>query len=293
MATFAKSTFSAKSYAAFRPTYPQSLYQTVLSYHQGPRNLCIDLGCGHGLVGRELSKSFASVIGTDPSKGMIAQARNSTPRDQYGNMDFREASAESLPFVEDGSVDMVVAGQAAHWFNYPKLFKELARTVRPGGTMAFWGYKDHVFVDFPKATQIMDHYCYGQDKDLLGSYWSQPGRSIVQNKLGDIKPPEDQWEDIQRIEYEPGAMGKGTGKGTMFMNSRMKVGQCKSYVRTWSSYHGWQETHPDQIAKDKGGNGDVIDEMLEAISKESPEFKDEDFELDIEWGSGLVMARKR
>lgn len=224
---------------------------------------------------------------------MIAQARSSTLKDQYSNIDFREAPAEHSPFIEDGSVDMVVAGQAAHWFDYPKLFKEMARIVRPGGTMAFWGYKDHVFVDFSKATELMNHYSYDHDKDLLGSYWSQPGRSIVQNKLREIKPPEGQWGDVQRIEYEPGVKGKRSGEGTMFMSSRMSIGQCKSYVRTWSSYHGWQETHPDLVAKNKGGQGDVIDELFDVISKESPEFKNEDFELDMEWGSGLVMARKK
>lgn len=224
---------------------------------------------------------------------MITQAKSSTPKEQYSNIDFREGPAEDLPFVEDGSVDMIVAGQAAHWFDFPKLFKELDRIVRPGGTMAFWGYKDHCFVDYPKATELMNHYAYDLNKDLLGSYWSQPGRSIVQEKLRAIKPPEDKWADIQRIEYEPSVQGKESGEGTMFMSSRMNVGQCKSYVRTWSSYHGWQETHPDQVAKDKGGNGDVIDELFDVISKESPEFKDNDYEVEMEWGSGLVMARKK
>jgi ubiquinone/menaquinone biosynthesis C-methylase UbiE len=72
---------------------------------------------------------------------MIKQARSST---KETNVEFREASAEDLGFVEDGSVDLVVAGQAAHWFDYSKVWPSLTRKVRSGGTIAFIGYKDHV-----------------------------------------------------------------------------------------------------------------------------------------------------
>ncbi|KAK4984724.1 trans-aconitate methyltransferase 1 [Elasticomyces elasticus] len=299
MATFAKATFSAASYATFRPTYPLSLYSAVLSYHQGARNLCIDLGCGHGIIARELAKHFTHVIGTDPSPGMIAQARSSTATP--ANVEFHQASAEDLSWctdeekgrVEDGSVDMVVAGQAAHWFDYPLLFKELSRVMRRGGTMAFWGYKDHVFVNFPRATQILGEYTYGTDRDLLGNYWSQPGRSIVQNKLRDIVPPVEEWEDVQRVEYEPGTEGARSGEGTMFLTKRMKVGECKEYIRTWSAYHGWKETYPDRKKRSAGGQGDVVDQMFDEIAKEDKEFGDEEKEVEVEWGSGLVMARKR
>jgi len=124
------------------------LYDTVLAYHQGSQSLCIDLGCGHGIVARALSDLF-QVIGTDPSDGMIEQAKSSTLKGVYPKLTFRKASAESLPFVEVGTVDLVVAGQAAHWFDYPKLWPEMKRVIRKGGTLAFWGYKDR---SDPEAT---------------------------------------------------------------------------------------------------------------------------------------------
>ena len=87
---------------------------------------------------------------------MIEQARSSTSKQEYPNVESREAKAEQSPFLSDGSVDMVVAGRAAHWFDYPKLFPEMKRILRPGGTLAFWGYKDPVFPDYPKATKNLD-----------------------------------------------------------------------------------------------------------------------------------------
>nr|POE87714.1 trans-aconitate 3-methyltransferase [Quercus suber] len=223
---------------------------------------------------------------------MIKQA-NSHPS-AAGNTEYREGSAETgSSFLAAGSVDCVTAGQAVHWFDYARFWPEMARIVRPGGTCAFWGYKDHVFVDFPRATATMQHYAYDLHPDLLGSYWTQPGRGYVQDKLRVVQPPVEDWEDVQRLEYEPGTSGKGSGEGTLFMERRVTVGQCKEYVRTWSSYHGWQETHPDQVARSKGGKGDVMDVMFDEIAKQEPHFNSEENEIDIEWGSALIMARRK
>jgi trans-aconitate 3-methyltransferase len=56
---------------------------------------------------------------------MIQEAKSRTKREDYPNVDFIEASAESLPFTADHSVDMIFAGQAAHWFDFPKFFTEM------------------------------------------------------------------------------------------------------------------------------------------------------------------------
>jgi ubiquinone/menaquinone biosynthesis C-methylase UbiE len=128
---------------------------------------------------------------------MIKQAIDSTPKDKYGNVEFREASAEDLSFIPDGSLDIVVAGQAAHWFDYSKVWPELSRKLRRGGTVAFWGYKDNVFVEHPKATSILDEYCYGPN--TMGPFWEQPGRNILRDKYKDIVPPEEDFESVERI----------------------------------------------------------------------------------------------
>jgi SAM-dependent methyltransferase len=128
---------------------------------------------------------------------MIKQAISSTPPDKYPNVEFREASAEDLSFIEDGSLDIVVAGQAAHWFDYARVWPEIARKLRKGGTVAFWGYKDNVFVDHPKATKILDEYCYGDR--TMGPFWEQPGRDILRDKYRNIIPPPSLFEEVERI----------------------------------------------------------------------------------------------
>ena len=257
----------------------------------------MDLGAGHGLIARSLAASFSQVIGTDPSSGMVQQARSSTPNAEYPNVSYREAVAESMPFLDDQSVDMIVSGQAAHWFDPAPFSLEMKRVVRRGGTLALWCYKDHVFVDSPNATQVLNEYAYGDDGNLLGPYWQQPGRSRVQNLLRDLQPPETEWADVQRVEYEPGSYGPRSGEGTMFLSRTMTLHDCMNYIRTWSSFHGWQEKHPESIRREDGGDGDVIDEMLDEMVRSEPKWqgdpKIKGKEVVIEWGTGLLLARRR
>ena len=61
---------------------------------------------------------FKRVIGVDPSANMIESAREmtltsalSTSENQF---EYLQSSAESLPFLEDESVDLVVSGEYRH-----------------------------------------------------------------------------------------------------------------------------------------------------------------------------------
>ena len=237
-----------------------------------------------------MASRFDRVIGTDPSPGMIRQAREST---NLSNVAFREGSAESTPSIGDGEVDCVVAGQAAHWFDYERLWPEMTRLLRKGGTVAFWGYKDPVLVDYPKATDILNRNTYGPDPETLGPYWTMPGRRYVQEKLRVIRPAEESFEDVERIEYEPACKGARSGEGTIFMERTASVGETKEYYRTWSSFHGWQEAHPGMRARSRDGKGDLIDWMFDEMAEYYEVFTGEENLVVMEWGGGLVMARRK
>lgn len=256
----------------------------------------MDLGCGPGTATQEISEHFDQAIGTDPSEGMIKQAQakqqQASSETPPSNLSFRVASAESLPFLSDGSVDCIIAAEAAHWFDYQLLWPELSRVLRKNGTVAFWGYKDHVFVDHPAASRTLIEYAYDPQPDRMGSYWQQPGRDYLRDQLRVVQPPISQFGDVQRLEYEPDTKGKRSGQGTCFMEKRVGVGACKEYVRTWSAWHSWQEAHPDRLPRSQGGKGDVVDEMFDEMAKEEAQFADEENLVDIEWGSALVMARR-
>ncbi|GAA6063340.1 hypothetical protein JCM10212_003926 [Sporobolomyces blumeae] len=192
MATFSKATFDAAKYAAARPHYPRELYAHVLEYAAVPkrsqtRTALLDLGCGPGLSTLPFAPHFDRVVGVDPSTNMVRAANAIlTEKRRHGEIDercdveFKQAKADQLEdVVEDESVDLVVAGQAAHWFDPVPTYRSIARALKPGGAFVFWGYGEIFFPDRPELSELIPPYSGG----LLGPYWDQPGRSIVEDLL--------------------------------------------------------------------------------------------------------------
>ncbi|KAK2605844.1 trans-aconitate methyltransferase 1 [Conoideocrella luteorostrata] len=303
MSLFAKATFSAAGYAAARPSYPPSLFKTVLSYHkaQSTSGVLLDIGCGHGLIARALSSHFTQVLGIDTSPGMVRQATSTT---HDSKITFRHAGAEDLSFLPDKSVDMVVAGQSAHWFNYDEAWPELSRVLKPGGSLAFWGYKDNVLIGHEKANTIFDRFCYADGEvepgvESMNAYWEQPGRSKVRHLLREVEPPITEWKDIHRILYDvtPGCEELPDPE-TAWMQKRINLGQLEAYVRTFSAFQGWRDARPQVRSRAEGGAGDLVDILMDRIVSSEPQWKRlgdgwRDAEADTVWGTYILMATRR
>ena len=213
------------------------------------------------------------------------------------NLTFEHAAAEDVASVPTGSVDMVVAGQAAHWFDYPRWWPEMRRILRPGGTLAVWGYTDPVLVGLPGASRVLAEYMYGAGEECLGDYCIYPGRRIVEGRYREIVPPAGEWEDVRRVEYEPSAAGTRQGRGELLLGSRKRVRDTMGCARTWSAVHKWQEAHPGAKKRSEGGQGDVVDCMFDSMRDAEVEWLRDpnwlDRVVDIELGTGLLMARRR
>ncbi|KAK9431003.1 S-adenosyl-L-methionine-dependent methyltransferase [Lipomyces doorenjongii] len=285
MTSFSDSNYSSKDYSDFRPSYPPALYTTLIDYHKGPRNLAIDLGCGPGTGTYPLTSYFTKVIGSDPSSVMIEQARKALAAKSQSNLEFVVSAAEEISSYIDRprSVDFISASQAAHWFQHDKWFKECARALRPGGTLTYFGYKDHFYVGNKIVNDIMMDFSYG-DK-YLGPYW-EPGRKLLRNQYRDFVPPSDLFTDVQRIEYNAGE----SDTSGQFMAKAMTLEASESYVRTWSSFHNWCKDYPGEIARRDGGQGDVVDRLFDRVKKVSG--WTERTILQVEWSSIMVLARR-
>lgn len=119
MAAFSDPSFDFKGYLENRPRYPDSLYDTILSYHKGKRDTVLDLGCGPGLSLFPFAYHFKHLIGTDPSQGMLGEAQGAWEawkKIQDGReplvatqAEFRMLGAEKLEGIEDESVDLITA----------------------------------------------------------------------------------------------------------------------------------------------------------------------------------------
>jgi demethylmenaquinone methyltransferase/2-methoxy-6-polyprenyl-1,4-benzoquinol methylase len=133
-------------FAPLGPTYER--YARVLSLGQDPRwrrflvsrveagsrDRVLDVATGTGAVAAELLRQKGcAVVGVDQSPEMLAVAREHLP----AAVRLVEASAESLPF-DDSSFDGLTFTYLLRYVEDPgATLRELARVVRPGGTIAY------------------------------------------------------------------------------------------------------------------------------------------------------------
>ncbi|KAF7362434.1 S-adenosyl-L-methionine-dependent methyltransferase [Mycena venus] len=158
----------AAAYAAGRGSYSPALYEYILSQHKnngGQSDLLLDVGCGTGSVARDLGRFFDRAMGLDPGEKMIDTARGIGGETRGGEeVDYRVCGAEDIDKVEqivEGSVDLVVAAMAAHWFDMSKFWAAAARVLKPGGSVALWTcaslYCHPSTRNAPQVQQILSH----------------------------------------------------------------------------------------------------------------------------------------
>jgi SAM-dependent methyltransferase len=177
MSTF-KDHFSTRSadYAAYRPTYPAALvdYLARISPETG---VALDVGCGSGQLSALLASRFDEVIATDASAKQIEAA------ERHRRVDYRVAPAEASG-LGAGSVDLITAAQAAHWFDLPAFYAEARRVARPGAVLALITYG--VLQTDAEIGPTVQHFY----KDVVGPFWP-PERRHVENSYRDFDFPFD------------------------------------------------------------------------------------------------------
>ena len=132
-------------FAPLGPTYDR--YAALLSFGQdprwrrflvsrldvGPRDTVLDVATGTGAVARDLvARTGCTVVGLDQSPEMLAEAQRRLP----ASVTLVEGRAEQLPFP-DAAFDALTFTYLLRYVDDPAAtLRELARVVRPGGTIA-------------------------------------------------------------------------------------------------------------------------------------------------------------
>ena len=119
----------AERYDRARPRYPDALVERIVAAIPG-RDV-LDVGCGTGIVARQLGAAGCTVLGVEPDARMAEVARR------------RGVAVEVATFEAwapgDRRFDAVVAGTAWHWVGPVAGAAQAARVLRPGGVLvAFW-----------------------------------------------------------------------------------------------------------------------------------------------------------
>ena len=111
---------------------PRSV-QILQEYVRNKELKIIDVGCGTGLVGRELERAgFSNFDGIDISKEMIDIAKQRG----YSNL-FIGSLNDKLPFTDSEYDAALCVGVFTHGHVGSDRLDELARIVKPGGIICF------------------------------------------------------------------------------------------------------------------------------------------------------------
>ncbi|MBK8167414.1 MAG: class I SAM-dependent methyltransferase [bacterium] len=153
----------ATDYAASRPSYPPALL-AWLAGQCARRDLVWDAGCGSGQASVALGGHFARVEASDPSREQLAGAV-AHPGLRY------HVAAEQLPALADGTVDLITAAQAYHWFDQAAFAAEARRVAAHDSVLAVWTY------NLPAVDTGIDAVVAALYDDL-GPWWPPERRHV-------------------------------------------------------------------------------------------------------------------
>jgi len=208
-----KDNFSKNSqeYAQFRPKYPEALFSFLESQIE-ERGAAWDCGTGNGQVAGELAKFFERVEATDISQQQLDNAV------KLSNINYSLQPAEKTNFP-DNFFDLITVAQAIHWFEFSQFYKEVNRTLKPGGIIAVIGYG--LFKSNEQTNDLIDHFYRG----VVGPYWD-PERRYLDDGYRSIQFP---FEEIQTPNLE--------------MEFSWEFEHLIGYLKTWSAVKHFQNKH--------------------------------------------------
>lgn len=149
----------ADAYARHRPRYPDELFAWLASVIPG-RALAWDAGTGSGQVAVALAEHVDRVVATDASADQLTRAMG------HARVEYRHEPSDrvSLP---SGSVDLITAGAAAHWFELEGFYREVERVGRKGAIVALFSYGPRDIAD------IIGPSVHRFQEEVLGGFWPE------------------------------------------------------------------------------------------------------------------------
>lgn len=190
--------------------------------HLRPGMRVLDLASGVGDPALSIAAEVAPsgrVTATDLGPGMMSLAEELARKKGITNIEFREASAESLPFP-DGSYDVLTCRFGIMFFpDLGKALRECLRVLKPGGRAAFvaWGKKEQPFFT-TTAGILLKHvpvpppppdpegpslFMFGE-RDRLRHALERAGFTNVHEEARIVNghwagPPEEYWEQFSEV----------------------------------------------------------------------------------------------
>jgi SAM-dependent methyltransferase len=129
-----------ENYVAYRPGYPAGVVE-FLRDELGltSETVIADVGSGTGFLSELFLRHGNRVVGVEPNDKMRAAAAQLLRA--FPKFESVKGTAEATT-LENGSVDLVAAAQAFHWFDAERARAEFRRILKPGGwTVLVWNMR--------------------------------------------------------------------------------------------------------------------------------------------------------
>ncbi|KAK4139125.1 S-adenosyl-L-methionine-dependent methyltransferase [Dichotomopilus funicola] len=318
-------TTQGASYAQHRLNYHPRLYGHVLDYHSatgGQFNLLVDVGCGPGMAVRTLAPHFKAggAVGLDPSEGMVETARKILEADlveaeeaaaadggekkeiakvRFEVATLEEAAAKEEIGLAEGSVDLITAATAAHWFDMTTFWPTAARLLKPRGSVALWcGSGVVVDQSEPQGTAIqeaLDRFEVALDEYMMpGNRTARWGyRDLVLPWMleGEAGENAKAFEEGELLRKEWG-VGEGLEPIDQFYftptDRPARLDVLVGILATTSPYIRWKEAN----GGDAGTERDPLQVMRAAMEKPFEELKAAGSRLKGGVGGVLLVLKK-
>jgi len=214
-----KDNFSTHSdrYARFRPQYTNDIVEFIVSQVANRRSVW-DVGTGNGQLAVKLADYFTEVHATDISENQLANATHKP------NISYSQQPAEQTNFVKH-QFDLVTVAQAIHWFDLPRFYAEVKRTLKPGGLFAALGYQ---------LCQIdgMNDLIFEFYEKKVGAYWD-PERKIIEQEYRTISFP---FDDLGTSHFQ--------------LLNQWSLDDLLGYLNTWSAVRHYEKANGTNPVKE-------------------------------------------
>jgi len=140
-------------------------YPLILDAIPPGAQAALDVGCGEGMLCRQLRERVPRVVGIDADPASIAMATSAGGDIEYVRGDFL-----SRDFVPE-SLDLIASVAALHHMDVAQALTRMRELLRPGGVLAIVGLARHTAADLPYGA--MGFFAHRVLKRRHG-LWKQP-----------------------------------------------------------------------------------------------------------------------
>jgi len=146
----------------------------------------LDVGCGEGMLARELRPRVPEVTGIDLHGDSIIQAR------EHGDdIEYVLGDVLTHPFASE-SFDLITTVATLHHMDSRAGIERMRELLRPGGTLAIVGCASNSSsLELPaELASVAAHRFYSRGREI----WEHPSPTVW--------PPDDSYRDIRRLTRE-------------------------------------------------------------------------------------------